>query len=159
MKVSTRSCEEIWHEIQNFSTYASIGRKMGISRQRVSVIVKKNGLSYAVPVEYIPLKEFAERESLSNTSIMYHLKRGRLLGVKVGRRWHIKGDTELKPRCVVCRQRVSKRRSKYCSIECMRKYESSGKMRHFQDRGRAAPSSLQACSTQGLCRNGYPNTQ
>ena len=96
MKVRTSYSEEIRNGIQNFHSYASIGRKLGISRERVRQIAKENRLTYTIPAGYLPLEDVAKRMDLNPTTIRYHMYKGKLPAVRIGNRCYVDGNVALK---------------------------------------------------------------
>ena len=106
MKVKTSYSEEIKHEIQNFHTYASIGRKLGISRERVRQIAKENRLTYTIPAGYLLLEDVAKRMDLNSNIIRYYMYKGKLPAVRIGNRCYVDGNVALKLPRVVCGTRV-----------------------------------------------------
>jgi DNA-binding CsgD family transcriptional regulator len=99
--------------LQDGYTYADIGRKLGISRQRVWQVAKEYNLS---PSQIFRPIEAAQKWNCSETTIYHLIRRGLIRAERKRSRWNIL--TKENPRlCLVCEKPVPKGKIKYCSVK------------------------------------------
>lgn len=130
-------------------TYADVGRKFNLTRERVRQIATREEFQYEIDTsKYMTVAEAAALSNLSITGLYYAIKGSRIKAIRVGQKWFIPRENYLARICAECGQNpIPTRRSKYCSKECYNKahYKLEVKYsfrRWHRKQGKALPPSL-----------------
>lgn len=98
--------------------FAELGRHFGVSRQRISKLVKKIGMPEIVPEGFLPAEEAAKVLGYRRKSLWKFAAAGRIQKVKFKNRtyWNV-GGFAVKA-CSVCGKPLPKGRVNKCSDRC-----------------------------------------